>query len=129
MALNYSRKQKMMTKRSTKAELVGVDDSLRYILWAHYFMQEQGYGMDASLLYQDNTSVMLLETNGKANSSKQTKHIKVTYFLLKIRSTKARLFLNTVPPSKCGQTSTPNQSKVWYSESSKDTSWASQRIL
>ncbi len=36
-----------MTKSSTKAELVGVDDSLGYILWACYFMQEQGCNMDA----------------------------------------------------------------------------------
>jgi hypothetical protein len=39
--------------------------------------------MDASLLYQDNMSAMLLETNGKASSSKRTKHIKVKYFFVK----------------------------------------------
>jgi hypothetical protein len=38
MALSYSWKQKINTKSSTEAELVGVDDSLGYILWAHYFM-------------------------------------------------------------------------------------------
>ena len=39
--------------------------------------------MEASLLYQDNMSAMLLETNGKASSSKRTKHIKIKYFLVK----------------------------------------------
>jgi hypothetical protein len=39
--------------------------------------------MDASLLYQDNMSAMLLETNGKASSLKCTKHIKVNYFFVK----------------------------------------------
>ncbi len=34
MALSYSWKQKINTKSSTEAELVGVDDSLGYILWA-----------------------------------------------------------------------------------------------
>ncbi len=38
MAMSYSWKQKVMTKSSTEAELVGVDDSLGYILWARYFM-------------------------------------------------------------------------------------------
>jgi len=38
--------------------------------------------MEASLLYQDNMSAMLLKTNGKASSSKQTKHIKIKYFLV-----------------------------------------------
>ena len=39
--------------------------------------------MDPSLLYQDNTSDILLKTNGRASSSKRTKHIKVKYFLIK----------------------------------------------
>ena len=42
MALSYSWKQKINTKSSTVAELVGVDDSIGYILWACYFMIEQG---------------------------------------------------------------------------------------
>ena len=48
-------------------------------------MVHQGYDMEASLLYQDNMSAMLLETNGKASSSKRTKHIKIKikYFLVK----------------------------------------------
>ena len=72
-----------MTKSSTEVELVGVDDSLGYILWARYFMEEQGYDMDPSILYQDNMSAILLEKNGKASSSKRTKHIKVKYFYIK----------------------------------------------
>jgi hypothetical protein len=46
-------------------------------------MQEQGYDMEALLLYQDSMSAMLLETNGKASSSKQTTDIKIKYFLVK----------------------------------------------
>ena len=52
MALSYSWKQKIDTKSSTEAELVGVDDTRGYILWARYFMQEQGYSMDPSLLHE-----------------------------------------------------------------------------
>jgi hypothetical protein len=88
MALSYSWKQKINTKSSTEAELVGVVDSLGYILWTRYFMIEQRYDidpydMDPSLLYQDNVNAILLETNGRASSSKRTKHIKVKYFLIK----------------------------------------------
>ena len=83
MAMSYSWKHKINTKSSTEAEIVGVDDSLAYILWARYFLQEQGYDMEPSLLYQDNMSAILLETNGKASSSKRTKHIKVKYFYIK----------------------------------------------
>jgi hypothetical protein len=46
-------------------------------------MQEQGYNMDVSLLYQDKVSAMLLEMNGKASSLKQTKHVKMKFFFVK----------------------------------------------
>ena len=95
MAMSYSWKQKINTKSSTEAELVGVDDSLGYILWARYFLQEQGYDMDPSLVYQDNTGAILLETNGKASSTKRTKHIKVKYFMSKTKLIKARSCLPT----------------------------------
>ncbi len=39
--------------------------------------------MDSLVLYQDNMSAILLETNGKARSTKQTKHIKVKHFYIK----------------------------------------------
>jgi hypothetical protein len=39
--------------------------------------------MDPLLPYQDNMSAILLETNGRASSSKRTKLIKVKYFLIK----------------------------------------------
>jgi hypothetical protein len=104
MALSYSWKQKINTKSSTKAELAGVDTSLGYILWVHYLMQEQGYDMEALLIYQNNMSAMLLKTNGRASSSKCTKHIKVKYFLLKIRSTKRKSPSNIAQPDRCGQT-------------------------
>lgn len=36
-----------------------------------------------SLVYQGNMSAILLETNGKVSSTKQTKHIKVKYFYVR----------------------------------------------
>ena len=81
--LSYSWKQKINTKSLMEAELFGVDDALGCILWACYFMIEQGYDMDPSLLYQDNMSAILLKTNGRASSSKRIEHIKVKYYLIK----------------------------------------------
>ncbi len=40
MVMSYSWKHKINMKSSTKAEIVGVDNSLGYILWACYFMIE-----------------------------------------------------------------------------------------
>ncbi len=50
-----------------------------------YFMEEQGYDMDPSILYQDNMSAILLEKNGKASSSKRTKHINSCTIFLNIK--------------------------------------------
>jgi hypothetical protein len=86
-----------MTKSSTKAELVGVDDSLGHILWARYFMQAQGCEMEALLLYQDNMSAMLLKTNRKASSSKCTKHIKVKYFYVKDKINQGNIVIEHCP--------------------------------
>ncbi len=97
MALSYSWKQKINTKSSTEAELVGVDDSLGYILWARFFMIEQGYDMDPSLLYQDNMSAILLETNGRAGSSKRTKHINVKNFLIKDKVDREEITIKHCP--------------------------------
>jgi hypothetical protein len=97
MALSYSWKQKINTKSSTEAKLVGVDDVLGYILWARYFMQEQGYDTDPSLLYQDNMSAILLETNGRASSPKRTKHIKVKYYLIKDKVNQKEITIKHCP--------------------------------
>jgi hypothetical protein len=50
------------------------------ILWTRLFMQAQGIKVTDNILYQDNKSAKLLKTNGRASSSKQTKHIKICYY-------------------------------------------------
>jgi hypothetical protein len=39
--MSMSSKQKINTKSSTKAELVGVDDALNFVVWIQLFMGEQ----------------------------------------------------------------------------------------
>ena len=57
--INISTKQKLNTKSSTEAELVGVDDISGQLLWTNYFLKEQGYNFK-TLLLQDNKSTKLL---------------------------------------------------------------------
>jgi hypothetical protein len=54
-----SRKQKINTKSSTEAELVGVDDAMTMVLWAHNFLEAQGYNVRDNVVYQDNQSTIL----------------------------------------------------------------------
>jgi hypothetical protein len=72
-----STKQKLNTCSSTISEVVAVDDMIPQILWTRLFMQEQGIKDTDNILYQDNKSAILLEKNGRASSSKRTKHIKI----------------------------------------------------
>jgi hypothetical protein len=88
-----STRQKINTRSSTEAELVGVNDVLPQALWTKYFLQEQGYACSESVIYQDNQSAMLLEKNGRASSSKRTRHINIRYYFVtdKIKSNEVTL--------------------------------------
>ena len=80
--MSMSRKQKLNTRSSTEAELVGVDDMATMILWTKLFMEAQGYAVKQNILYQDNKSTILLENNGKKSSSQCTRAINIRYFFI-----------------------------------------------
>jgi hypothetical protein len=44
--------QKLNTKRSTKAELVGVNDIMPQVLWTRYFLEAQGFDISDSIVFQ-----------------------------------------------------------------------------
>jgi hypothetical protein len=78
-----ARKQKLVTRSSTECELVGVHDVMPQIEWTKLFLEAQGYNVRDVVIYQDNLSAMLLEKNGKASSTKRTKHLHLRYFYIK----------------------------------------------
>ena len=63
MIYGTSVRHKINTKSSTEGELVGVNDEMPQILWTQYFMEAQGYNIKDTVVYQDNHSAILLETN------------------------------------------------------------------
>ena len=75
-----SLKQKIMTKCSTSAELVGADETTNGVLWSKCFLEEQGHDVKATVLLQDNQSTILLEKNGKESSSRRTRHLHIRCF-------------------------------------------------
>jgi hypothetical protein len=77
-----SSKQKLNTRSSTKAELVGVDDMMGKILWTQLFLKAQGYDVGPAQLDHDNMSAMLLEKNGTWSSTKRTRHLDNGYFFV-----------------------------------------------
>ena len=83
--MSMSRKQKLNTKSSTTAELVGADDAATMMLWTKLFMEEQGYKIEENVLYQDKKSAILLEKNGRKSMGKQSCALNVQYFSFLIK--------------------------------------------
>ena len=61
--ISTSIKQKINTKSSTEAELVGTDDMSGQLLWTRYFLQEQGYDFKTVLLQDNQSCICLLYTS------------------------------------------------------------------
>ncbi|KAL7571371.1 hypothetical protein ACA910_007683 [Epithemia clementina (nom. ined.)] len=77
-----SKKQKVNTRSSTEAEIIGTDDTIGQVLWSRLFMEAQGYPIEKNVIKQDNISSMKLEANGKASSGKRTRHLNIKYFFI-----------------------------------------------
>ena len=77
---SISRKQKLNTRSSTEAELVGVDDGITLVLWTRLFLLSQGFAVSDNVVYQDNQSAMRLEGNGRSSCGRQTRHFATRYF-------------------------------------------------
>ena len=95
--ISASTKQKLNTRSSTESELVGVDDLMPSILWTRNFLEAQGYGVRENIILQDNKSAILLEKNGRASSSKRTKHINVRYFFVTDMIKKGKVSVEWTP--------------------------------
>ena len=77
---SISTKQKVNSRSSTEAELIGIDDVISKVLWSRRFIEAQGFPLESSTVYRDNTSSMKLEENGRASASKRTRHFNIKYF-------------------------------------------------
>jgi len=67
-----STKQKLNTKSSTEAELVGASDYIPWTIWIKRFMKYQGYDIKSSIFYQDSESANKLEENGRKSCGEKS---------------------------------------------------------
>ena len=93
-----STKQKLTTKSSTEAELVGASDYLPNAIWAKHFVAAQGYEITDSVFYQDNQSAIRLETNGRASAGQKSCHINIQYFFITDRVASGEIRANCSLP-------------------------------
>ncbi|KAI2499082.1 Reverse transcriptase (RNA-dependent DNA polymerase) [Fragilaria crotonensis] len=95
-----STRHKINTRSSTESELVSVHDIMPQVLWTRYFLEAQGYDVKDSVIHQDNKSTILLAENGKASSSKRTRHINIRYFFVKDRIASGDVTVTYCPTEK-----------------------------
>ena len=88
MIYTKSGKQKLNTKSSTESEVVGVSDIFPMQLWTKLFIEAQGYliAENENNLYQDNTSAIRIEQNGRASCGPKSRHINIRYFFVAERA-------------------------------------------
>jgi len=76
-----STKQKIVTKSSTEAELVGLSDTASAAIHLRNFVLAQGYDTGPAVLYQDNLSCLALMKRG-GPGSERSRHINIRHFWL-----------------------------------------------
>jgi hypothetical protein len=77
-----SKKQRIVTKSSMEAEVVGLSDTASTALHLHNFVEAQGYTLKPTALHQDNMSGMAVMKKG-GPVSERSRHIHIRYFWLK----------------------------------------------
>jgi hypothetical protein len=91
-----SSKQKLMTRSSTEAELVGATDHYPMAVWSAEFLRQQGKTLGPAIIAQDNMSTIALIHKGRAASEK-TRHVDIRYFFLKDRVDQGAVTIQFVP--------------------------------
>ena len=78
--ISDSTKQKVNARSSTESKMIAADDMISKILWTKRFLEAQGHQVKANIVYQDNSSAIKLEMNGKESSGKRTRHFDIKFF-------------------------------------------------
>jgi hypothetical protein len=94
---HLSRKQNLNTRSSTEAEVVAADDVVGPMLWTRRFLEAQGYPVRDNVLFQDNKSAMLLESNGRKSAGKRSRHLNIRYFFVTDQKEKGHISIKFCP--------------------------------
>jgi hypothetical protein len=77
-----SRKQKLVARSSTEAELIALHDGLPQVVWTRNLLEELGYKQPEAEVFQDNKSTIFMAETGRGNHNR-SKHIAVRFFYAK----------------------------------------------
>ena len=74
--------QKINTKISMEAELVGTSEYVPYNIWLKNFLCEQGYDIKDNILFQDNQIAIKKENNSRRQCTGNSRHVHIRYFFV-----------------------------------------------
>ena len=94
--ISASQQQKVNSRSSTESDLIAGSDALSDVVWSRYFLFEQGYSMESSILHQNNESTIKLLNNGR-RSSKRMKHVNNRFFAVHGKVKEGKIELNYCP--------------------------------
>jgi hypothetical protein len=94
---SISQKQKINTRSSTAAEVVAVDVVIKSVLWTKRFLESQGYNVKKNVIYQDNKSAILLESNGRKSAGQRSRHLNIRYFFITDQKEKGNINIEFCP--------------------------------
>jgi hypothetical protein len=80
----WSAKQKLNTKSSTEAEIVGLSDGLSHVIWMREMLIAQGYTLPPTKVHQDNQGVLSIMREGRSPKHR-TKHLNIRHFFARDR--------------------------------------------
>jgi hypothetical protein len=89
---NWSSKQKLVTKSSTEAEIVGLSDALTNILWMREMLIAQGYSLTPTVIFQDNQGVIKIIRGGRSPKHR-TRHLNVRHFFARDKENSGEVML------------------------------------
>lgn len=95
----WSSKQKIVTKSSTEAELVGLSDGLTFALWMRELVIDQGYALEPTKVYQDNMGVIKIINSGRSPKHR-TRHLNVRHFFARDRVKSGDISLEYKPTNE-----------------------------
>ena len=122
-------KHRLVACSSTESELIGVYDVLLQVLWTKQFLEEQGWLDSTTMVYQDNTSSILLEKNGRSSSTKQTKHMHIRYCYVMEQVQKKQFMSPIARQKKWSPISIQTPYRVDFSLRYANISWEMKNLL
>jgi hypothetical protein len=78
-----SKKQKLVSRSSTEAELIALNEGLPEVIWAKQFMQNLGVPQGMITVFEDNTSTIILANKQNGATLSKTKHIQIRFYYVR----------------------------------------------